>query len=38
MVKEDYRLLVIDSIIAPFRQEYCGRGVSRGRAHQLMLP
>lgn len=35
MVKEDYRLLVIDSIIAPFRQEYSGRGELSERQQRL---
>jgi len=35
LVAEEYRLLVVDSIIAPFRFEYCGRGELAERQQRL---
>ena len=34
LVAEEYRLLVVDSIIAPFRFEYCGRALPIRRPPQ----
>lgn len=35
LVAEEYRLLVVDSIIAPFRFEYCGCVAAVKRSHKL---
>lgn len=35
LVQEEYRILIIDSIIAPFRFEYCGRGELAERQQRL---